>query len=275
MTVLRSTLLGQAGFEHGFGTRLTVREDYPGDVHILVQVHGERVVVLTGNQDTETRRRGDTGKRTSSIGSIPPSPAHPLAPSVSPSPSPPHPLTHSNAEVVYQNLPSHHFRFDEGDAMVTDIPGTAVGIRTADCLPILTGDTATGAVAAIHCGWRSLASGLAAKGVRALITLTGSGPDSLVAALGPSIGPCCCEVGEEVRSSFPSDKREGLFEIRGGSLYLDLAAGAKSQLLTAGMAADSIEEITGCTLCDRELLLSFRGGDEEERMVSFIRAAGN
>ncbi|MDF1536113.1 MAG: polyphenol oxidase family protein [bacterium] len=240
MTVLRSTLLGQAGFEHGFGTRLTVREDYPGDVHILVQVHGERVVVLT---DEGGRRKKEGGR--------------------------------SSLNTSYQPLPSNHFRFDEGDAMVTDIPGTAVGIRTADCLPILTGDTATGAVAAIHCGWRSLASGLAAKGVRALITLTGSGPDSLVAALGPSIGPCCCEVGEEVRSSFPSDKREGLFEIRGGSLYLDLAAGAKSQLLTAGMAADSIEEITGCTLCDRELLLSFRGGDEEERMVSFIRAAGN
>jgi YfiH family protein len=172
-------------------------------------------------------------------------------------------------------LPENHFRFTEGDAMVTDIPGTAVGIRTADCLPILVGDPASGAVAAIHCGWRSLALGLAGKGVRTLRDNSGSEPSSLVAAMGPSIGPCCYEVGKEVKEAFPSDGKEGLFETRGESLYLDLAAGAKSQLLSEGMVPESIEEITGCTSCDGDLFWSWRARGGEDRMVSWIRAAGS
>jgi YfiH family protein len=240
MTVLRSTLLDRAGFEHGFGTKRSTPNDLPSDIHILLQVHGERIVVLTQEGG---RWKVEGGRK--------------------------------DLQRAIQPLPKDHFRFTEGDAMVTDIPDTAIGIRTADCLPILVGDPASGAVAAIHCGWRSLALGLAAKGVRALIELTGAEPSSLVAAQGPSIGPCCYEVGEEVKNSFPSGEGKGLFETRGKSLYLDLAAGAKSQLLAEGMSPDSIEEITGCTSCDGDMFWSYRGGDEEDRMVSWIRAAGS
>ena len=255
--ILTSPLLESAGFEHGFGTKRSTSENFPMNVHILLQVHGERIVVLTENKDTETRRHGGTGKIDNTN-----------------SPSPPHPLSHSHAEVVHMALPESHFRFSEGDAMVTDIPGTAIGIRTADCLPVLIGDTATGAVAAIHCGWRSLALSLAGKGANALLRITRSEPGKLVAALGPSIGPCCYEVGEEVRDSFSSENRDGLFEERKGSPYLDLAAGAKTQLLAEGMAPESIEEITGCTSCDEEMFWSWRARkDEEERMISWIKAA--
>jgi copper oxidase (laccase) domain-containing protein len=114
--------------------------------------------------------------------------------------------------------------------------------------------------------------GLAGKGVRALLELTGSSPENLVAALGPSIGPCCYEVGKEVKEAFPPDGKEGLFETRGESLYLDLAAGVKSQLMTEGMTPDSIEEIVGCTSCDDDLFWSWRARKDGERMISFIRA---
>ena len=205
------------------------------DIHILMQVHGERVVVLTKEPGVRSQEPGEN--------------------------------------LSVRDLPVEPFRFDEGDAMVTDIPGTAIGIRAADCLPILVGDPATGSVAAIHCGWRSLASGLAGKGIRALLSLTRSKPENLVAAFGPSIGQCCYEVGPEVKEAFSQEQEgEGLFEVRGGSLYLDLAAGAKTQLLAEGMAPDTVEKIVGCTSCDGELFYSYRGGDEEERMVSFIRA---
>jgi YfiH family protein len=262
MTVLRSALLTREGFENGFGTRRSTNDDHPPEIHILLQVHGERIVVLTKNAEHRTQNTGEdlAGRRESNQ----------TRSSISPSPS--RPLSISKAEVVHMTLPENHFRFSEGDAMVTDIPGTAVGIRTADCLPILVGDPASGAVAAIHCGWRSLALGLAGKGVRALIELTGAEPSSLVAAQGPSIGPCCYEVGEEVKNSFPSGEGKGLFETRGKSLYLDLAAGAKSQLLAEGMSPDSIDEITGCTSCDGDMFWSWRARGGEDRMVSYIRA---
>ncbi len=255
MTVLRSTLLDRAGFEHGFGTKRTATEDLPNNIHILRQIHGERIVALSAG-----RRQEGEGKRESNQtrSSIPPSPSRPLS--------------LSKTEVVHMALPENHFRFTEGDAMVTDIPGTAIGIRTADCLPILVGDLTSGAVAAIHCGWRSLALGLAGKGVRVLLEVTGSQPEDLVAAVGPSIGPCCYEVGEEVKDSFPSGEGKGLFETRGESLYLDLAAGAKSQLLAEGMSPESIEEITGCTSCDGDMFWSWRARGGEDRMVSWIIA---
>ncbi len=258
MTILRSEILTWAGFKHGFGTRRSTLDDYPADVHILVQVHGERIVALTkesgarSQEPGENRRlQSETAVDKANVGE----------------------RRSKNLNLVVRSLPEKPFRFDEGDALITDIPGASIGIRTADCLPILVGDTTTGAAAAIHCGWRSLALGLAGKGVRALISLTGSDPGSFIAALGPSIGPCCYEVGQEVRDAFSrSPESPGLFESKGRSLYLDLRAGAGAQLLAEGLDSDSIEETAGCTSCEEARFWSWRARRNEERMISFIRA---
>jgi YfiH family protein len=257
LTVLRSALLEREGFGHGFGTSRTIPGDFPVDIHVLLQVHGEKIVVLTGDPEEEKRRKGEKGtnRRTFCSGASSPSPLFPF----------------SEAEVVYQNLPAHHFRFDEGDAMVSDIPGVAMGVRTADCLPLLIADRVNGTAAAVHCGWRSLALGMAGKVVRVMTGVMGSSEEHLVAAIGPSIGPCCYEVGEEVREAFPADQREeGLFEQRDQSLYFDLASGVKTQLLTGGMSPETVDEIVGCTSCNPDLFWSWRARKEEERMVSFI-----
>ena len=239
MTVLRSPTLTRAGFDHGFGMRLSTPVDLPGNVHILKQVHGERIVVLTAGRRAPGAEHGE------------------------------------NPDLVVRDLPEEPFRFDEGDALVTDIPEVPLGIRTADCLPILVGDPSTGAVAAIHCGWRSLALGLAAKGTRALLKLTGSKPGGLVAALGPSIGPCCYEVGKDVQKTLcPGSGAEGPCQRRGNGLYLDLASGAKNQLLAVGIPPGSIERIPGCTSCDEDRFWSWRARKDGERMVSFIKARG-
>ena len=259
MTVLRSTFLEREGFGHGFGTNRSIQDDFPVDIHILMQVHGERIVVLTGDPEEEKRRKGEKGTNRRSVcsGASSPSPLFPF----------------SEAEVVYQNLPAHHFRFDEGDALVSDIPGVSMGIRTADCLPLLIADRVSGTAAAVHCGWRSLALGLAGKAVRVMIGIMGSSEENLVAAIGPSIGSCCYQVGEEVRETFPAGQREeGLFEQRGRNLYLDLASGVKTQLLTEGMAPETVDEIVGCTSCNPDLFWSWRARREEGRMVSFITA---
>jgi len=257
VTVLRSDLLEREGFGHGFGTSRSIPGDFPVDVHILMQVHGERTVVLSENAEEEKRRKGEkeTNLRTFCPGASSPSPLFPF----------------SEAEVVFQNLPAHHFRFDEGDALVSDISGVSMGIRTADCLPVLIADRVKGTAAAVHCGWRSLALGLAGKAVRVMTGVMGSRENDLLAAIGPSIGQCCYEVGEEVREAFPADMREeGLFQKRGESLYLDLAAGAKTQLLTEGMAPETVDEIVACTSCNPDMFWSWRTRKDEGRMVSFI-----
>ncbi len=235
MRILRSAILERGGFGHGFGTSRSIPADFPVDVHILMQIHGEKIVVLTGVQSAVCR------------------------------------VQRESAKISIQDLPSEPFRFDEGDAMVSDLPGVSMGIRTADCLPLLVADRIRGTAAAVHCGWRSLALGLAGKVVRVMSGLMGSSEEDLLAAIGPSIGPCCYEVGEEVREAFPADQREeGLFEQRGQSLYLDLASGVKAQLLGEGMAPETVDEIAACTSCNPDLFWSWRARKEEERMVSFI-----
>ena len=261
MTALRSSLLTDAGFEHGFGTKRSTPDDLPEDVHILKQVHGERIVVLTGEPGARSQEPGENRRpETRTVTKVPLVDERPG----------------KDRCLEVRSLPEKPFRFDEGDALVTDIQGVSLGIRTADCLPVMVGDRGTGAVAAIHCGWRSLALGLAEKGVRVLMDLTGSGPEDLLAALGPSIGPCCYEVGEDVRRAFhTAGESNNPVQVRENRLYLDLAEEAKNQLLAAGISPGNIEKIPGCTSCDEDRFWSWRARKEKERMVAFIKAHVN
>jgi hypothetical protein len=90
----------------------------------------------------------------------------------------------------------------QADIVINDRPRTAAAVQAADCVPLLLADRATGAVAAIHSGWRGTARRAAAVGVGALAAAFGSRPADLVAAIGPSIGACCYEVGSDVRDAF-------------------------------------------------------------------------
>ena len=235
MTNLRSTLLQREMFEHGFGTRRTAPDELPRELYVLRQIHGEKIVVLSGVPGPRLSRLSE------------------------------------NLKISSRGLPARPYRFDDGDAMVGDLPGVSMGIRTADCLPILLADRVKGTAAAVHCGWRSLAAGLAGKAVSAMTGLMNARTDHLLAVLGPSLGPCCYEGGEEVREGFPAEQREeGLFEQRGKKLYLDLASGGKTQLVMEGISPENVEEIAGCTSCNPDLFWSHRARREEERMVSFI-----
>ena len=90
------------------------------------------------------------------------------------------------------------------DALATRTPGLALTVVTADCVPILLADPASGAVAAVHAGWRGTAADVAGAAVRALGREFGVAPAGLIAAIGPSIGACCYEVGEELLDAFAS-----------------------------------------------------------------------
>jgi hypothetical protein len=134
-------------------------------------------------------------------------------------------------------------RGEPGDGLWTDEPGVPVLAMSADCLPIAIARTAGApALAVLHAGWRGLAEGVVETGVRAL----GDGPKAAI--VGPAIGPCCYEVGEEVSSLFDDDlTRDG---------RLDLWSAAERALRRAGV--DHVDRVDLCTRDHPELFFSHR-----------------
>jgi polyphenol oxidase len=135
----------------------------------------------------------------------------------------------------------------EEDGQATALEDVAALVFTADCLAVMF--VAGGAVAALHGGWRGLASGIVAEGVAALGELGADGP--VTAALGPSARGCCYEVGEDVHARFAD------YDARVGERNLDLAAVARAQLEAAGVS--EVHDVGLCTMCaDPGLFFSHR-----------------
>jgi YfiH family protein len=136
----------------------------------------------------------------------------------------------------------------EGDGQVSTVPGVAPAVLVADCLPVVV--AAPGAVVVLHAGWRGLAGGIVAAGVRAL-RAAGAG-EAFSAAIGPGAGGCCYEVGDEVHAAFAGYGSA----VRHGR-NLDLKAIARADLEAAGAA--EVHDIGLCTLCaDAGLFFSHR-----------------
>ncbi len=158
----------------------------------------------------------------------------------------------------------------EADAAVATGPRLLLGIETADCLPILIVDPRRRTVAAAHAGWRGTASGVAARAVEALVA-AGSAREDLLAALGPSIGPCCYEVGEELREAFGPSGAAFFRPGPRGRPHLDLRAANLEQLVAAGLPARQIDHVRDCTACRADLYHSYRrDGPGAGRMINFV-----
>ena len=145
----------------------------------------------------------------------------------------------------------------EGDALVVRGPGLAAAIATADCVPIVVAaDGPESAVAAVHAGWRGLAAGVLAAAVARL-----PGGANVAARIGPAIGPCCYEVGEDVADAVA---RASSSAVRSagprGRPHLDLAAAAAAQLAAAGVTR--ISRVVACTRCRADWLWSHRRDGE-------------
>jgi YfiH family protein len=155
----------------------------------------------------------------------------------------------------------------EGDAIISDQAGTVVGIKTADCVPVLLVDPSTQVVAAIHAGWRGTAENIVAAAIQQLISLWSVHPGNIRAAIGPSIGACCYEVGTDVARRFGKWLPE--LENAEGPFYLDLPAINEIQLREAGVR--NVWKSGECTFCTPDRFFSFRREREQAgRMMSFI-----
>jgi polyphenol oxidase len=188
-----------------------------------------------------------------------------------------------------------------GDALVTSGPGILLSVRTADCLPVLVADVKLRVVAAVHAGWRGALARVIEKTVGEMRRMFGSAPDNLVAALGPGIGRCCYEVGDEVVDAFrdqftecddffcqplrepeadySSSRYSLLFHTQAppghcrerSTLHLDLAAVAQAQLTAGGVKASAIHHSGYCTACRGDLFFSYRReGAHAGRMMAVI-----
>lgn len=158
----------------------------------------------------------------------------------------------------------------EADASVATSPGWLLGIKTADCLPVLIVDAKRRLVAAAHAGWRGTAARVSARAVDALVA-RGSRPEDLVAALGPGIGPCCYEVGEDVRAAFPPKDAAFFRPGPNGRPYLDVRAANARQLVDAGLPPEALHHVADCTRCRPDLYRSYRReGRRCGRMISFV-----
>jgi len=166
----------------------------------------------------------------------------------------------------------------EADVITTADREIALVVQVADCVPLLLADPATRRIAAAHAGWRGTAANAAA--VAAAEFENGRGAlMTLVAAIGPSIGPCCYRVGPELRTSFEAggwspSLLDRWFTTRAGDLYFDLWRANTDQLLTAGVAARNISICRLCTACHPDWFCSYRrDGPGAGRMTGYICSA--
>jgi len=197
---------------------------------------------------------------------------------------------HGKAVVTVAHTVAHEANWPapwpEADVLVSRSPVTALAVRAADCVPLLMADPATGAVAAVHAGWRGTAAGAAVAAVQALAREFGTRPDQLVVAIGPSIRSCCYEVGTELVDAFAAAGHERYLIDRWflapapprGSrerprLRLDLAGANRDQLILAGVDEARVHACGLCTAMHPAVLTSYRAeGAQAGRLGAVILA---
>jgi YfiH family protein len=158
----------------------------------------------------------------------------------------------------------------EADAAVATRAGLLLAIETADCIPLLLADPVASVVGAAHAGWRGTVAGVVARAVGAMVG-AGAKPQNLQAALGPAIGPCCYEVGEDVREAFGPQGAAWFRPGPRGRAHLDLHSACAAQLRGAGVVPEHIHRVADCTSCRADHYPSYRrDGPGCGRLVSFI-----
>lgn len=144
-------------------------------------------------------------------------------------------------------------------------PGVLLGVRTADCLPVLYCHVRTRTLGLAHAGWRGAAAGIALKTLKEMSVPA----EEVLVALGPSIGPCCYEVGEDVVSAVGRGSAH-VREIHSGKYHFDLPGFVEAQIVSAGVPPERISRIGLCTASRTDVLFSYRAEARTGRLCSFL-----
>jgi len=152
-----------------------------------------------------------------------------------------------------------HRDYPECDALVTNTPGVALTVFTADCTPILLHDPVTGAVGAVHAGWRGTALGIVKKTADTMVSAFGCKPEDLCAAIGPNIGVCCFETDADVPQAMLKNlgsDAQPFIHAHGDKFHVDLKGLNALWLRRSGI--ENIEISTQCTACAPDRFWSHR-----------------
>jgi hypothetical protein len=147
------------------------------------------------------------------------------------------------------------------DALTSMAPNILLGVKTADCVPVLLGDARTSAFAAVHAGWRGTLSAIIARTLERMSEKYGTSAPDVRAAIGPAAGACCYEVGSEVVAAFHErfPEAQQLFTpTQGGHARINLQRANRDQLIAQGVPAEAIHIAPLCTMCRTDLFFSYR-----------------
>jgi YfiH family protein len=147
------------------------------------------------------------------------------------------------------------------DALVSAAPNVLLGVKTADCVPILIGDPQTGAFAGVHAGWRGTVAAIVIHALQRMADEYKTRAENVRIAIGPAAVECCYEVGADVITAFTErfPQSDSLFTpTREGHARIDLFQANRDQLLSAGVAPNRIHTSGLCTMCHTDLFFSYR-----------------
>jgi len=166
------------------------------------------------------------------------------------------------------------------DAIITNQYGVAIGVMTADCVPIILVDTVKKVIGMVHAGWKGTVKGVIPRTLEKMVKQFGSDKKAILAAIGPSIGQCCYEVDRSVVKEFGvtgSDSGDNEFiKKEGDGWRIDLKRANLNQLLSAGILEKNISMESICTSCRNDLFFSYRAdGKKTGRQLNFIVMKGS
>lgn len=154
----------------------------------------------------------------------------------------------------------------ENDAMITSEPEICIVVMAADCVPVFLFDSKKNIIAAIHAGWKGTVQKIVYETVTTMIKEYNSNPADIIAGIGPSIGSCCYEIGNEVVSiiseNFTNYKELLIYKSEQQKFHFDLWLSNKLQLIDAGVKSENIEIANICTKCNNNSFYSARCGDK-------------
>ncbi|MEK6324708.1 MAG: peptidoglycan editing factor PgeF [Acidobacteriota bacterium] len=231
--------LEQAGFVNAFSTRLRGVSPLPESALNLAHFKGDQKENVAENRRRFTRAIGAD-------------PAQIITAR----------QTHSTERCAIESPEQVRGPQPDCDAMITRLIGVLLAVQTADCLPVLIGDTKTGAMAAIHAGWRGTAGRITERTVADLMLVHGVNTRDCIAALGPAACAECYEVGEDVIERYKNEFgywRNLLVNFKEkGKAHLDIRAANVQQLSFCGFSEDRIHVADYCTMHQNELFFSYR-----------------
>lgn len=251
--VRESVLLAAHGFLHAFCTRRGGASAAPFGALNFGRTVGDDPAAVAENHARLARRTGYAVERLFETSQVHGATVHVLEP---------------GASVLAT-------RVVEADAIVARTAGDAVGVRTADCVPVLVGDPETGAALAVHAGWRGVAARIVPLAVARLVEIVGTPAARLVVAIGPHIRTAAFEVGDDVADAIAAASEPGVVVRTGARPHVDLARAVRAQLASSGVPSDRVDDVGGCAYDEPELFHSHRrDGARSGRMLSVIVARG-